>query len=91
MQSFFPRQLFNALCFTAFAFALSSEAMAQHVANRPSRNMIFRPSASLPRTRWQLSTPGISGVPKYGSKISKQIGIGPRQSCGREVPSSGGI
>ena len=35
MQSFFPRQLFNALCFTVFAFALSSEAMAQHVANRP--------------------------------------------------------
>src|ERR1700709_1552263 len=35
MQTFFPRQVFNALCFTLFTFSLSSEAMAQHVANRP--------------------------------------------------------
>ena len=35
MQSLFSRQLFHALCFTIFAFALSSEAMAQYVANIP--------------------------------------------------------
>jgi hypothetical protein len=35
MQTFFPRQAFYALYFTLFAFSLSSEAMAQHAANRP--------------------------------------------------------
>src|ERR1700710_3324018 len=35
MQTFFPRQVFNALYIVLLAFSLSSEAMAQHVANRP--------------------------------------------------------
>src|SRR4030088_1027393 len=35
MQTFFPRQVFNALCFILLAFSLSSEAMAQHAANQP--------------------------------------------------------
>src|ERR1700716_538684 len=35
MQTFFPRQVFNALCFILLAFSLSSEAMAQPAANQP--------------------------------------------------------
>ena len=34
MQTFFARQVFNAVCFILLAFSLGSEAMAQHVANR---------------------------------------------------------
>jgi uncharacterized membrane protein YkoI len=35
MQTFFPRQVFNALCIVLLAFLLSSEAMAQHAAKQP--------------------------------------------------------
>jgi uncharacterized membrane protein YkoI len=34
MQKFLPRQVFNALCIVLLAFPLSSEAIAQHVANQ---------------------------------------------------------
>ncbi|GAC1528204.1 MAG: hypothetical protein NVS2B16_35980 [Chloroflexota bacterium] len=35
MQTCFPRQVFNALCFILLAFSLSSEAIAQHGADQP--------------------------------------------------------
>jgi uncharacterized membrane protein YkoI len=34
MQTFLPRQVFNALCIVLLAFPLSSEAIAQHAANQ---------------------------------------------------------